>query len=131
MENLGISPKIVRKRPILLEVVVAMDEEEVGVDEAALGEVVVDVVAEAIALTKTDNLLSLESLIPVLKMAGMKSGVVCMGIGRGVTLPMRPVTVRPAPSLLSKLHQATILPLPIPKEEEGTPQLVHNLVDQP
>ena len=109
-----------------------MDEEEVRVDEAALGEVVMDVVAEALtSLTKTNNLLSLESLIPILKMARMKSGVVCMGIGHGVTLPMRPMTVRTAPSLLSKLHQATILPLPIPKEEEGTPQLVHNLVDQP
>ena len=109
----------------------AMAKEEVRADEAILGEEVVDVVAEAITLRKINNPLSLESLTPILKMAGLRSGVVCMGIGRGVTLPMRPMTVQTAPSLLSKLHQATILPLPIPKEEEGTPQLVHNPVDQP
>ena len=93
METLDILPKIVQKRPILLVVMVAMDTEEVGVDEAILGKVVMDVVAEAITLTKTNNLQSLVSLIPILKMAGLKSGVACMGIGCGVTLPMRPMTV--------------------------------------
>ena len=109
----------------------AMDKEEVGEDEAILGEVVMGIVAKAIALTMTNNLPSLVSLIPVQKMAGMKSGVVCMDIGCGLISPMRPVTVRTTPSLHSKLHQATFLPLPIPKDEEGSPLLVHNPVDQP
>ena len=130
MESLDLLQKIVWKRPILLVVTVAMDMEEVGVDEAILGKVVMDVVVVAIVLTKTNNLLSLVSLIPVLRMARLKSGVESMGIGHGVTLPMRPVTVETAPSLHSKRLKAIVHPLPIPKEEEGILLLVHNLVDQ-
>ena len=67
MESLGISPKIVWTRSILLVVMVAMDKEEVREDEATLGEVVMDMVAKAIMLTKTNNLQSLVSHIPILK----------------------------------------------------------------